>query len=63
MFLSGKNILKCYLKESPIHKIGILLRVQDTLNDTSHPCCTLDDFMLRLKEGNIKWNELYYVCE
>ena len=56
-----QEILEFYINESPEHKIAVLLRVQDDSNDVVHPLCKLDDFVNNLKEGNIKWNELYYV--
>ena len=56
-----QEILEFYINESPEHKIAVLLRVQDDSNDIVHPLCKLDDFVNYLKEGNIKWNELYYV--
>lgn len=56
-----QRILSFYINESPVRKIAVLLRVQDTSNDVVHPPCKLDDFIQALKEGNVKWNELYYV--
>lgn len=56
-----KSILEFYINESPVHKIAVLLRVQDFSNDVVHSSCSLDDFIQALKDGNIKWNELYYV--
>ena len=56
-----KNILEFYINKSPVHKIAVLLRVQEDSDDVIHKDCKLDDFMQKLTEGNIKWNELYYV--
>lgn len=56
-----KQLLEFYLNESLEHKIAILLRVEDKSNDIMHPSCRLDDFIKALKEGTVKWNELYFV--
>lgn len=58
---SVAKILSFYIKESPYSKIAVLLRVQDSSNDTVHPECSLDEYIQALTEGNIKWNELYFV--
>ena len=56
-----KALISFYISQSPINKIAILLRVQDDSNDTVHSDCSLDEFVRMLTEGNIKWNELYFV--
>lgn len=56
-----KRILAFYINESPVKRIAVLLRVQDISNDAVHTDCKLDDFFQKLIEGNVKWNELYYV--
>lgn len=58
-----KSILEFYLNESPNHKIAVLLRIQDKSNDTVHSVCKIDEFMNELIEGNIRWNELYFIEE
>ena len=55
------NILSFYIEQSPIKKIAVLLRVQDSSNDTVHSDYTIDEFIQGLTKGNIKWNELYFV--
>ena len=56
-----KGILSFYINQSPINKIAVLLRVQDSSNDTVHSDCSIDEFIQRLTVGDIKWNELYFV--
>ena len=56
-----KNILSFYIDQSPTKKIAVLLRVEDFSNDTVHSDCSIDEFIQELTEGNIKWNELYFV--
>ena len=56
-----KDILSFYIGQSPINKIAVLLRVQDSSNNTVHSDCSLDEFIQRLTVGNIKWNDLYFV--
>ena len=56
-----ENILSFYISQSPINKIAVLLRVEDISNDTVHPEYSLNEFIQALTEGNIKWNELYFV--
>ena len=56
-----KNILSFYLKQSPINKIAVLLRIEDASDDVVHSSCSFNEFVQRLNEGNIKWNELYHV--
>lgn len=56
-----KQVIEFYLQESPVHRIAVLLRVQDESNDISHPNCALDAYMKALTEGKIKWNELYFI--
>ena len=56
-----KNFLSFYIDQSPFNKIAVLLRVQDSSNDTVHSECSLDEFIQELTVGNIKWNELYFV--
>ncbi len=55
------NVLEFYLNESPKHRIAVLLRVQDDSNDVVHPVCKLDEFINDLTEGNIRYNELYFI--
>ena len=50
-----------YLKQSPEHKIAVMIRIQDKSNDISHPVCTFDEFVKMMKNGEIRWNELYFV--
>ena len=56
-----KSVLQFYLQESPIHQIAVLLRTQDESADISHPICSLEAYMNALTEGNIRWNELYFI--
>ena len=56
-----QQFLSFYLQQSPVHKIAVLLRVEDASDDVVHSSCSLENFMQRLKEGEIRWNELYYV--
>lgn len=56
-----ENVLSFYISQSPTNKIAVLLRVQDTSNDTVHPDCSLDEFIHALTHGKIKWNELYFI--
>lgn len=56
-----EDILSFYISQSPINKIAVLLRVEDTSNDIVHSDCSLAEFVQALIEGNIKWNELYFV--
>jgi len=56
-----RSVLEFYLNESPKHRIAVLLRVQDESNDDVHQVCKLDKFMNDLTEGNIRWNELYFI--
>ena len=55
------KILSFYINESPCKKIAVLLRIEDESNDTVHPDYSLSKFVQALREGNIKWNELYFV--
>ena len=55
------KILSFYINESPYNKIAVLLRIQDRSNDIVHPACSLSEFVQALSDGNIKWNELYFV--
>lgn len=55
------SILSFYINQSPINKIAVLLRVQDSSNDTVYPEYSLDEYIQALTEGNIKWNALYFV--
>lgn len=56
-----ENILSFYISQSPTKKIAVLLRVQDSSNDTVHPDCCFDEFIQELTNGNIKWNEIYCI--
>ena len=56
-----KKLLSFYIDQSPFNRIAVLLRVQDSSNDTVHSDCSLDDFIQGLSAGNIKWNELYFI--
>jgi len=56
-----EKILRFYISESPVHRIAVLLRVQDRSDDRVHPDCSLDEFMQSLTEGRVRWNELYYL--
>jgi len=56
-----KKLLAFYIAQSPCGQIAVLLRVQDSSDDTVHPPCSLDEFVQRLDAGRIKWNELYFV--
>lgn len=56
-----KTILSFYINESPCNKIAVLLRIEDKSNNVVHPDCSLSEFIQALSEGNIKWNELYFV--
>lgn len=56
-----KTLLSFYISQSPVNKIAILLRVQDASDDTVHSDYSLDEFVRMLTEGNVKWNELYFV--
>ena len=56
-----KDFLSFYINQSPVNKIAVLLRVQDSSNDTIHSDCSIDEFVRELTIGNIKWNELYVV--
>ncbi|MBQ7783669.1 MAG: hypothetical protein IJ368_06835 [Oscillospiraceae bacterium] len=56
-----RSFLEFYLNESPEHKIAVLLRIQDKSNDTVHSVCKIDEFMNALTDGNIRWNELYFI--
>lgn len=56
-----KEILAFYLKASPIHKIAVLPRIQDRSENVTHEECTLDEFMDKLRSGDIRWNELYNI--
>ncbi len=56
-----RKLLEFYIEKSPIHRIAVLLRLQDESDDVSHPVCTLDEFMNDLAEGNIRSNELYFI--
>ena len=56
-----EDILSFYINQSPINKIAVLLRIQDDSDDVVHPACSLAEFVHELSEGNIKWNELYFV--
>ena len=58
-----RAILAFYLKASPIHKIAVLPRIQDRSENVTHAECTLDEFMDKLKAGDIRWNELYNIGE
>lgn len=56
-----ETILSFYISQSPTSKIAVLLRAENTSNDTVHPDCSLDEFIQSLTHGNIKWNELYFI--
>ena len=56
-----RRILAFYLKASPIHKIAVLLRIQDRSENVTHDECTLDEFMEKLRAGDVRWNELYNI--
>ena len=56
-----ERILSFYIKESPSKEIAVLLRVQDKSHDAVHPDCSLSEFVQALSQGNIKWNELYFI--
>ena len=56
-----REILEFYLKASPIHKIAVLPRIQDRSENVTHEECTLDEFMDKLRAGDIRWNELYNI--
>ena len=56
-----ENILAFYINESPVNKIAVLLRIEDDSYDIVHPECSFVDFIQMLKEGRVRWNELYYV--
>ena len=56
-----EKILSFYINESPCKKIAVLLRIEEKSNDTVHSDCSLSEFVQKLGEGNIKWNELYFV--
>jgi len=56
-----RSVLEFYLKESPEHRIAVLLRIEDQSNDIVHSVCKIDEFMNDLTDGNIRWNELYFI--
>lgn len=56
-----KRILDFYIQESPVHQIAVLLRMQDESNNISHPVCSVKEFMDHLTDGEVKWNELYFI--
>ena len=56
-----RRILEFYLKASPIHRIAVLLRIQDRSQNVTHDECTLDEFMDMLRAGDVRWNELYNI--
>ena len=56
-----RRILEFYLKASPIHRIAVLLRIQDRSQNVTHDECTLDDFLDMLRAGDVWWNELYNI--
>ena len=56
-----REILAFYLKASPIHKIAVLLRIQDRSENVTHEECSLDEFMDKLRTGDVRWNELYNI--
>lgn len=56
-----EDLLAFYINESPVNKIAVLLRIEDDSHDIVHPECSFDDFIQMLKEGSVRWNELYYV--
>ncbi|WP_295152932.1 hypothetical protein [uncultured Ruminococcus sp.] len=56
-----RELLGYYLKESPIHRIAVLLRIQDRSENVTHEECTLDEFMEMLRAGDVRWNELYHI--
>lgn len=58
---SVEKILRFYLAQSPVHRIAVLLRVQDRSDNVVHPLCSLDVFLQRLHDGEIRWNEVYHV--
>lgn len=56
-----KKILDFYIQESPTHQIAVLLRMQDESNNISHPICSAKEFIDYLMDGEIKWNEIYFI--
>ncbi len=56
-----KTILSFYINESPCNKIAVLLRIEDKSNNVVHFDCSLFEFIQAISEGNIKWNELYFI--
>lgn len=56
-----RRILEFYINESPDNRIAVLIRIQDNSDDVEHSVRSIDEFMGELIDGNIRWNELYYI--
>ena len=56
-----RRVPEFYIDRSPIHRIAVLLRIQDRSENVTHEECTLGEFMEMLKAGNVRWNELYNI--
>ncbi len=51
-----KRILEFYIKESPEHRIAVLLRIEDKSENCVHLPCCIDYFMNALRCGCVRWN-------
>ncbi len=58
-----RKLLRFYLDESPEKKVAVLLCIQEKSKDLVHEPMKLKAFMDDLKEGKIRWNELYFITK
>lgn len=55
------HLFSYYLSLSPVHRIGILIRLQDETSNAVHGPMYLQPFMEQLLAGVIHYNELYLI--
>jgi len=61
-----KEVIKLfsyYIGISPVQMIGVLVRAQGISNNVVHDCVSLNVFREKMMNGQIKYNELYYVSK
>jgi len=57
------ELLSFYIDASPLHTIGVLIRVQDQSYNIVHKQIVLEDYTKAILNGKIHFNELYFVVK
>lgn len=55
------SLIKYYTESSPHHLIGIMFRIDYPDKEVIHTVCSLDEYISALLNGDIRFDELYFV--